>query len=162
MCSFESVTTPYYIKMHLIWGNSCPFRIQPWKILSMQHHWLWWKIVILTKTTLQLVYRSQPFGKQILLSAKLANTNCPRNGWAKTFFLKAQLIFWKWNFLKYFYCELETWGKDEFYFYTSLNPNSTSNYSYCFTSELIVKSMKECLIEIAFENQKDSSPQVPL
>jgi hypothetical protein len=47
-----------------------------------------------------------------------------------------------------------------FIFVLSLNPNSTPNYSHFFTSEFIVKSMKECLIDIAFENQKDSSPQV--
>lgn len=49
-----------------------------------------------------------------------------------------------------------------FIFVLLLNPNSTSNYSYYFTFELTVKSMKEYLIEIDFENQKDSSPQVLL
>lgn len=42
--------------------------------------------------------------------------------------------------------------KMNFIFERSLNPNSTSNYSHYFTSEFI-KSMKECLIDIAFENQ---------
>lgn len=42
--------------------------------------------------------------------------------------------------------------KMNFIFECSLNPNSTSNYSHDFTSEFI-KSMKERLIGIAFENQ---------